>query len=176
MKYVKPVLQYDVVECGAASLSAILAYYGKHKSISELRDLCGVSRDGSNALNLLKAARTQGMEARGLRIPADQITDDKLPCIIFWNFNHFLILEGFKNGRAYLSDPAQGRWSLPASEFLKFYTGVTLVIKPGPEFKKSGAPSNLLKEIFRVPFYYPKITLVNLVIGVIGIVPALFLS
>ena len=103
------VMQMEALECGAASLTMILAYYGKWIPLEQVRADCGVSRDGSNAKNILKAARSYGLNAKGYRYEPEGLKENgKFPCIIHWNFNHFVVLDGFKGGKAYLNDPAKG--------------------------------------------------------------------
>ena len=103
------VMQMEALECGAASLTMVLAYYGKWVPLEQVRADCGVSRDGSNAKNVLKAARSYGLIARAYRFePEDLKENGSFPCIIHWNFNHFVVLDGFKGGKALLNDPARG--------------------------------------------------------------------
>lgn len=106
------VMQLEVLECGAACLCMILAYYGKWIPLEQMREICGVSRDGSNARNILKAARFYGLDALGYRYEPESLKKNgKFPCIIHWNMNHFVVLDGFRGNRAYLNDPAKGAYS-----------------------------------------------------------------
>jgi NHLM bacteriocin system ABC transporter peptidase/ATP-binding protein len=131
-------LQMEAVECGAASLGIILSYHGRYVPLERLRVDCGVSRDGSNAANVVDAAQSYGLEADGFSMDLDGFADTILPCVIFWQFNHFLVVEGFKGGKAYLNDPAYGRRTVTGEEFDKAFSGVVLEMRPGPEFKKGG--------------------------------------
>ena len=91
------VMQLEALECGAASLTMILAYYGKWIPLEQVRSDCGVSRDGSNAKNMLRAARSYGLVAQGYRYDTAELRKKgKFPCIVHWNFNHFVVLNGFK--------------------------------------------------------------------------------
>ena len=132
-------LQYEAAECGAASLATILAYFGRVVELSELRQACGVNRDGSNAKALLQAGRLYGLQARACRFSGeDLVKTGRFPCIAFWGFNHFLVVEGFSGKHAYLSDPAQGRVRVEMEEFLDQFTGVVLEFEPGPDFEPGG--------------------------------------
>ncbi|HEY5295959.1 MAG TPA: cysteine peptidase family C39 domain-containing protein, partial [Gaiellaceae bacterium] len=135
----------EAVECGAASLGIILAHYGRWVPLEDLRNECGVSRDGSKASNLLRAARAYGLEGRGLRMEPKGIAEAKLPAIIFWNFNHFLVLEGYGPKGVRLQDPASGPRKVTWEEFDGSFTGVILELEPTDAFEKAGAQPSLVK-------------------------------
>lgn len=139
------VMQLEALECGAASLAMILAYYGKWIPLEQVRADCGVSRDGSNARNVLKAARSYGLIAKGYRYEPDGLKKNgSFPCIVHWSFNHFVVLDGFKGNRAYLNDPARGAYTVPMETFDKSFTGICLMFEPGEDFQPSGKPKSVL--------------------------------
>ena len=138
------VMQLEALECGAASLCMILAYYGKWIPLEQVREDCGVSRDGSNARNVLKAARSYGLKANGFRYEPEALKEQGLfPCIIHWNFNHFVVLDGFRNGKAYLNDPARGSYSVSMEIFDESFTGICLQFEPTEMFEPSGKPRSM---------------------------------
>lgn len=141
------ILQMEAVECGAAALGIVLAYHGRRVPLEELRVACGISRDGSKASNVVKAARTYGMVAKGMRLEPASLGLHKLPLIMFWNFNHFVVLEGFGKDCAMLNDPALGPRKVSLAEFDKAYTGVALVMEPDAGFVRRGKPASMLKAL-----------------------------
>ena len=139
------VMQLEALECGAACLCMILAYYNKWIPLEQVREDCGVSRDGSKAQNILKAARFYGLTAKGYRYEPELLKEKgKFPCIVHWNFNHFVVLNGFKNGKAYLNDPAKGNYSVSMEKFDESFTGVCLMFEPSESFVPSGKPKSML--------------------------------
>ena len=139
------VMQMEALECGAASLAMILAYYGKWIPLEQVRLDCGVSRDGSNARNVLRAARSYGLAAKGYRYePEDLKKSGKFPCIIHWNFNHFVVLNGFRGDKAVLNDPAKGTYTVSMKAFDEAFTGICLFFEPGEDFKPEGKPQSMI--------------------------------
>lgn len=174
------VLQMEAVECGAASLAIVLSYYGKFVPLEVLRVECGVSRDGSKASNLLKVARNYGLVAQGKRLSLDELVADKLlkPFIVFWNFNHFLVVEGFDDEGVYLNDPASGPRKVSLKEFDTAYTGICLAFEVGPEFKKGGEQKGLfdflLPRIKKAKFAFGFIVLASFALVIPGLVIPVF--
>ncbi|MEG0378867.1 MAG: cysteine peptidase family C39 domain-containing protein, partial [Eubacterium sp.] len=132
------IMQMEALECGAASLTMILAYYNKWVPLSKVREDCDVSRDGSNATNILKAARSYGFVAKGYRCTVEQVKRTIFPAIIHWNFNHFVVLDGFKKDRAVINDPARGIVEIPLEQFRKSFTGIVLCFKKTVDFVADG--------------------------------------
>lgn len=136
------VLQMEAVECGAASLAMVLGHYGRHIPLEELRIACGVSRDGSRASNLLKAARSYGLTAKGMQMDTVALAEVRAPAILFWEFNHYVVYDGmgrrFGRRGVHINDPGKGRRFVPMEDFDTSFTGVVLVLEPGPDFRKGG--------------------------------------
>ena len=133
------IMQLEALECGAASLAMVMAYYGKWIPLEQVRSDCGVSRDGSNAKNISKAAKSYGFKVQAFsRTPEIIRNKGKFPCIIHWNFRHFVVLNGFRGKYAIINDPAKGLIKVGPEEFSKSFTGVTLNITPGEDFVPSG--------------------------------------
>lgn len=138
------VMQMEALECGAASLSMILAYYGKWLPLPRVRTELGVSRDGVSAMSIVRGARSFGMEGKGFRYGLDSLkTKITLPCILFWNGCHFVVLTGFGKKGAYINDPASGAVVVPMDKFEKQYSGIALEIVPGEHFEPSGRPTSV---------------------------------
>ena len=139
------IMQMEALECGAASLAMVLAYYQKWIPLEQVRVDCGVSRDGSNMKNVFLAGQNYGMEVHGYRMEVENIREEgTFPCIIHWNFNHFVVLNGFQGNKAVLNDPARGTVKVSMEEFDEAFTGLVLTFKPGENFVPSGKRKSTL--------------------------------
>lgn len=145
---VPTILQMEAVECGAASLAMVLAYYGRWIPLEDLRIQCGVTRDGSNAGQLAKVARRHGLSAKGKRLEVESVREESpRPLILFWGFGHFVVFEGMKGNQFQLNDPAGGRRLVDEDEFSKWFTGIALEFDVGPDFEPCGGPPGLTRGI-----------------------------
>ena len=128
------IMQLEALECGAASLAMVMAYYGKWVPLEQVRADCGVSRDGSKASNILKAARSYGFTAKGYRSDLEAMLEQAVfPCIIHWEFNHFVVVDGFKGDKVYINDPAKGSYTVSTERFDEGFTGIVLLMEPGED-------------------------------------------
>ena len=133
------IMQMEALECGAASLAMVLAYYQKWIPLEQVRLDCGVSRDGSNMKNVYLAAKNYGLDVHGYQMEVETLkSDGTFPCIIHWDFNHFVVLDGFKGNKAVLNDPARGIVQVSMEEFDESFTGLVLTFSPGENFVPSG--------------------------------------
>ena len=140
-------LQMHASECGAACLGIILGYFGKWVPLTELREKCEVSRDGSSAASILRASRHYGLECNGLSVRAEQLKMLEFPLVLFWQFSHFLVLEGIDSRFYYLNDPSTGRRRISAEEFEKGYSGIALRFKRGEDFTPGGEQPDLFRQL-----------------------------
>jgi len=171
------VLQMEAVECGVASLSMILAFYGRYETLETLRIDCGVSRDGVKAGNIARTARLYGLDAQGFVCSVDKLREMEMPVIIHWDYSHFVVLEGFKNDKIFLCDPASGQRVISQEELAKNFTGVVIEARPGPDFKKAGEKPVVWKALFKrlsqsgiSPLIYV------LILGVLLVIPGLVIA
>jgi len=169
------IMQMEAQECGAAALAMILAYHGKWVPLEQVRADCGVSRDGSNALNILRAARAYGLTATAYRYGTiEALKKAELPCILFWNFNHFVVLNGFKGDKALLTDPGRGAIRVDMAEFDKSFTGICLCFAPGEGFEPGGNRRSVLdfaKSRLKgtlTPFLFVMLT--GILVSVLGVI------
>ena len=140
-------LQMEAVECGAAVLGMILGYYGRTVPLAELRQACGVSRDGSSAANMVAAAKAYGLNAKGFKKGLEGLMALRPPYIVFWQFDHFLVVEGFSKARVFVNDPAVGRRTVSMEEFDQGYTGIVLVMEPSETFEKGGKKKSVIQSL-----------------------------
>ena len=137
------VMQMEMLECGAACLTMILHYYGYYAPLEQVRVDCGVSRDGSNAKNILKAARHYGLDTSAYRIEPETLRKEgTFPCIIHWNFNHFVVCNGFKGNKVYINDPGRGSVTVSMEEFDESFTGICIIPTPGENYEPNGEKKN----------------------------------
>jgi ATP-binding cassette, subfamily C, bacterial len=168
-------LQLEEVECGAAALGIILGYYGRFVPLAQLREECGVSRDGSQPASIVKAARNYGLYAKAFKKETQQLAQMRLPVIAFWNFSHLLVIEGITDTVVYLNDPATGPRTVSRQEFDHSYIGVILKFEPGPNFKKGGrAPNVLLSLLDRLRGSTGALSL-SIFLGFLLVIPGLLL-
>ncbi len=169
------VLQMEAVECGAAALGKILAYHGKTVPLAELRQTCGVSRDGVTAASVLKAARQYGLEASGYKKSLERVMQLEPPFIVFWHFNHFLVVDGFTDKWVYLNDPATGPRRVTPEEFDEGYTGIVLGFQPGETFVPGGQKDDLVGTLWTRLKPSTGALLLAIIAGFFLVLPALIL-
>lgn len=177
---VPTVLQMEATECGAACLGMILAHYGRWVPLEELRVRCGVSRDGSKAVNVLRAAREYGLFAQGFRREPMRLFDLPFPMIIFWKFNHFIVVEGIKGNSVYINDPSEGFQKISLEEFDASFTGICLCFQPGPEFRRNarqpGVASGLRTRLGKARVAFSFIVLATLILVIPGLAVPTFIK
>ncbi|MBR4754329.1 MAG: NHLP family bacteriocin export ABC transporter peptidase/permease/ATPase subunit [Lachnospiraceae bacterium] len=173
------VMQMEALECGAASLCMVLAYYNKWIPLEQARLDCGVSRDGSNAFNVLKAAENYGMEAAGYKLEPEELFEDGMfPCIVHWEFNHFVVCDGIKGDRVYLNDPAKGSYSVTREVFDDAFTGIVLMMEPGEDFQPGGKPKSVkdfvIKRLAGTGVAFAFVVITTIISSLMGILNAGF--
>ena len=170
-------LQMEAVECGAACLGIVLAYYGRYVPLEQLRYDCDVTRDGSKAGNILKGARSYHLQAKGLKKEAEALTEIQTPAIIFWNFNHFVVLEGIDRAKnkVWLNDPAEGHRVVDWQTLDESFTGVVLTFETTPEFQKGGAKPDLIAVLSRRVVGYRKDLLYVLLVSMLMLLPSIII-
>jgi len=172
---VPPILQMEAVECGAASLAMILARFGAWIPLEQLRGLCGVSRDGSKASNLVKAARSLGLNAKGYQKEPEGLRDLPWPLIIHWNFNHYVVFEGMDDRHAFICDPASGPRAVSLQEFSDSFTGVALAFEKTKALQRTPKPKGLLFALRARASHSRLAVLLILLLSVVIIIPGVVL-
>lgn len=170
------ILQMENVECGAACLGMILGYYEKHIGLGSLRVDCGVSRDGVNALNIIQAAKSYKLNAIGYNKDCDELYKLRAPVIIYWEFNHFVVLEGFNRKGAFINDPAAGHRLVTHAEFSRSYTGVVLEFEPATDFQPEGRRFNVLPGLIRRCGEHVSVLIFLALISISNVLPIILLA
>lgn len=178
VKKVPQIMQMEGAECGAAALAMILAHYGKWVPVDEVRERCGVSRDGAKGDKILRAARTFGMDAKGYAMGLTGLKKKKpFPCIIHWQFRHFVVLTGIRGRYAYLNDPAKGKYRIPLTRFMENYSGIVMTMSPSESFEKSGRrPSSVRSAISRLRSLQSGLLIVLLAAALASVSMILFMT
>lgn len=170
------IMQMEAVECGAAALAIVLGYYGRFVPLAQLRVDCGVSRDGSKASSILKAARKHGLVAKGYSKGLNKLEEVRLPAIVFWEFNHFIVLEGFSEDYVFVNDPAYGHRRIPRQTFSDGFTGVVLAFEPSEDFQKSGSLPSPFPTLWRHTEGSRQALLFVMICGLFAAVPGIALA
>ncbi len=169
------VYQSEAAECGAAALCAVLAYYGKNVSTEVMRQETEVSRDGCSAGAIMRAAKRNSLDCRGFRKEPEELKTIKTPCILHWEFNHFVVFEGIKGNHAYINDPAVGYRRITFSELDRSFTGVVLTFSPKPEFKKARQTNHIFKLFGKQVKLNLRVIIRLLTVGLMAVVPAVMI-
>ena len=172
------IMQMEALECGAACLCMVLAYHSKWLPLEQVRADCGVSRDGSSAKNVVKAARTYGLKAQGYRVEPEMLRKITLPAILHWNFNHFVVLNGFTRKGAVINDPGRGTVLIPFDELDRAFTGIVLQFEPGEDFVPEGKPKSVVafaaKRLEGTLPAFVFVVLTGVLVAALGIITPLF--
>jgi ATP-binding cassette subfamily B protein len=139
------ILQMDSVECGAACLAMVLCHFGRKTRLEECRTKCDPGRNGVTVQTIVKAARQFGLSTRAYSLRAPDVRELHLPCIIHWNYNHFVVLESWSNSSVQIVDPAYGRLTVSRSEFEAGFSGVAMTFERGPDFQMASSGQRTLK-------------------------------
>ncbi|MDE0135548.1 MAG: cysteine peptidase family C39 domain-containing protein [Acidimicrobiaceae bacterium] len=140
--------QLHATECGAACLGIVLSHHGRTVPIEQLRAACRVTRDGSSAADLVAAGRSYGLKLTGWRMETDGLARLDSPAILFWEFNHFVVLEGMRRGRYFLNDPANGRHSVSEETIDRAFTGVVLTAEREADWQGGRKPPGIVRKLW----------------------------